>query len=220
MDNKTSIRIDALLIGRAATFGPNDEPSAMVKTPVAGAISVGPLGLHGDEQADLLNHGGVDKAIHHYPRDHYPYWQETLAQHPLLNHAGAFGENVSSLGLTEDIACIGDRFRLGSALVEISQGRQPCWKLGHHFSHASVVARVVSTGKSGWYYRVIESGSVSAGDSLTLLDRPYENWTVAHVFNLLLAGGHKAAPDLVQPLARLEPLSDSWKRRAQALKGT
>jgi MOSC domain-containing protein YiiM len=220
LSQETRIRIDAVLTGCVAAFGPRGEPSAMAKTPVAGALSVGPLGLHGDEQADLVNHGGVDKAIHHYPRDHYPFWQEALAQHPLLNDVGAFGENISSLGLTEDVVCIGDHFRLGTALVEISQGRQPCWKLGHRFGHASVVARVVSTGKSGWYYRVIESGSVSAGDSLTLLDRPYENWTVARVFNLLIAGGNKTAPDLLQPLARLEPLSDSWKRRAQALTGT
>lgn len=211
------IRIDAVLTGRVVAFGPAGEPSAMAKTPVAGAVSVGPLGLEGDAQADLVNHGGVDKAIHHYPRDHYPFWQEMLAQHPLLNDVGAFGENISTLGLNEDQVCIGDRFRLGTALVEISQGRQPCWKLGHRFDHAPVVARVVATGKSGWYYRVVENGSVRAGDSLTLLDRLYENWTVAHVFNLLIAGGHKAAPHLVQALTRLDALSASWKARAQAL---
>jgi MOSC domain-containing protein YiiM len=212
-----SISITTVLTGHVMTFGPKGEPSAMAKTPVTGAVSVGPLGLLWDEQADLVHHGGVDKAIHHYPYDHYPFWRGELSGHALLAQAGAFGENISTTGLVEDAICIGDRYRLGTALVEVSQGRQPCWKLGHRFGDAAVPGRVVSTGKSGWYYRVIESGMVSAGDSLALQDRPYPNWTVALVFNLLLAGGHKHEPALVRALANLAPLAESWRHRAQAL---
>jgi MOSC domain-containing protein YiiM len=209
--------VAAVLTGHVASFGPKGEPSGMAKMPVSGAVTIGPLGLLWDEQADLVHHGGQDKAIHHYPYDHYPFWQAELLGHALLAQAGAFGENISTIGLVEDMICIGDRYRLGTALVEVSQGRQPCWKLGHRFGDSTVPARVVSTGKSGWYYRVIEAGMVGAGDTLALQDRPYPNWSVALVFNLLLAGGHKREPTLVRALKSLAPLAESWRHRAHAL---
>ncbi|MBA3941884.1 MAG: MOSC domain-containing protein, partial [Sphingopyxis sp.] len=152
-----SYAIDALLAGKARAFR-GDEESAIAKDAVDGARRVGFLGIAGDEQADLTVHGGIDKAIHHYPRDHYRWWQHELGDHALLGAAGAFGENISTEGLVETEAAIGDRYRLGSALVEISQGRQPCWKLGHRFGIAGVPATVVKTRRSGWYYRVIEEG--------------------------------------------------------------
>src|SRR3546814_365776 len=126
------------------------------KTPATGPRAVTFLGIAGDEQADLSVHGGPDKAIHHYPRDHYAFWDDALGGHALLASPGAFGENISTSGLVEDAACIGDRYRLGSALVEVSQGRKPCWKLGHRFGLATVPATVVRTRRSGWYYRVLE----------------------------------------------------------------
>ncbi len=99
-------------------------------------------------------HGGPDKAVHHYPADHYPFWRSELAGHPLLVAPGAFGENISTLGLVEADICIGDRFRLGSALVEVSQGRQPCWKLDHRFGNAAMTAQVVATRRwSRWAMR-------------------------------------------------------------------
>ena len=143
-----SYAIDAVLTGKARAFR-GDEASAIAKTPVDGALRVGLLGIDGDEQADLTVHGGVDKAIHHYPRDHYGRWAGELGDHALLEAPGAFGENISTEGLIESEACIGDRYRLGSALVEISQGRQPCWKLGHRFGIATVPATVVTTRRSG-----------------------------------------------------------------------
>lgn len=212
-----SVRIDAVLTGRVVPFGCKGEPSAIAKTPVTEVLSVGPIGLLGDEQGDLVHHGGVDKAIHHYPRDHYPFWQVKLDNHPLLDTVGAFGENISTLGLNEDTVCVGDRFRLGSALVEVSQGRQPCWKLGHRFSNALVPAQMVSTSKCGWYYRVIEPGAVCVSESIELIDRPSPEWTVALVFHLLIGGGGKKEPHLLHELAKLSVLSESWKGRAAAL---
>ena len=139
--------------------------------------------------------------------------------HALLDSEGAFGENISTRGLVESAACIGDRFRLGSALVEISQGRQPCWKLGHRFGIASVPATVVKTRRSGWYYRVVEEGTVAAGDTLTLIERPLSHWTVERVFTLLIAGGGKAEPAALRDLAGLEALASNWRARAQKLLG-
>ncbi len=188
--------IGPVMVGRAVPFR-GEERSAIAKHPASGAVMAGPLGLAGDEQADLSVHGGVDKAIHHYPHDHYPAWAEELDDHPLLAASGAFGENISTNGLTEDQVCIGDRFRLGGALVEISQGRQPCWKIDHRFQLKSVTARVIETGRCGWYYRVVEPGEIATGDPLELADRPHPEWTVARAFRLLIGGGHKAEPQAV-----------------------
>lgn len=209
--------IDAVLTGKARTFGAKGETSAIAKTPVAGALHVGFLGIAGDEQADLTVHGGPDKAIHHYPRDHYDWWRDTLGDHALLAAPGAFGENISTAGLVEDEACLGDRYRLGSALVEISQGRQPCWKLGHRFGVASVPATVVSSRRSGWYYRVIEEGSVAPGDALALVERPLPDWSVERVFMLLIGGAGKREPAALRALAATEALAKTWRVRAEKL---
>jgi len=213
-----SYAIDAVLTGKARAFR-GDEASAIAKAPVDGMRHVGFLGIEGDEQADLTVHGGADKAIHHYPRDHYRWWAEALGAHALLGAPGAFGENISTEGLVESEACIGDRYRLGTALVEISQGRQPCWKLGHRFGVASVPATVVATRRSGWYYRVIEEGTVIAGDRLELVERPLPDWSVERVFHLLIGGGAKREPTALRDLAAMDVLATSWRARAQKLLG-
>lgn len=213
-----SYAIDAVLTGKARAFR-GEEASAIAKAPAAGALHVGFLGIDGDEQADLTVHGGVDKAIHHYPRDHYDWWAGELGGHTLLETSGAFGENISTEGLVESEACIGDRYRLGSALVEISQGRQPCWKLGHRFGVATVPATVVTTRRSGWYYRVIEEGAVAAGDTLELVDRPLADWSVDRAFHLLIGGAGKRQPDALRALAAMDALATTWRARAVKLLG-
>lgn len=210
--------VESLLVGAARPFGDKGETSAIAKAPVADGRRVGFLGIAGDEQADLSVHGGPDKAIHHYPRDHYPFWTDRLEGHALLAHAGAFGENVSTAGLVEKEAAIGDRYRLGSALVEISQGRQPCWKLGHRFGAASIPATVVKTRRSGWYYRVIEEGRVASGDTLDLVERPLPEWTVERVFGLLVAGDAKRDPAALDALTAMDVLAESWRTRAGKLR--
>lgn len=211
--------IDALLTGKARRFGAKGEPSAIDKRAVEGRRVVDALGIAGDEQADLSVHGGPDKAIHHYPRDHYGWWAETIGDHALLQDAGAFGENISTSGLTESAACIGDRYRLGSALVEISQGRQPCWKLGHRFGIATLPATVVSSRRGGWYYRVIEDGAVGAGDALELMERPVPDWSVERVFHLLIGGAGKREPAALRALAAMDLLAANWRARADKLLG-
>lgn len=210
------IPLGPILLGKAAPFR-GEEASAIAKYPANGPITIGPLGLSGDEQADLSVHGGVDKAIHHYPHDHYASWQDELDRHELLNAPGAFGENITTTGLTEDALCIGDRFRLGTALVEVSQGRQPCWKIDHRFARRGITARVIATGRSGWYYRVIEGGQVQQGDGLVLQDRPHPEWSVAHSFHLLIGGGHRTDPAAIRALAALPVLAVSWRARAEKL---
>lgn len=205
-------RIDAVLIGRVARFTEGGATSAIAKQRVEGPRTVGFFGLEGDQQADLTVHGGRDKAIHHYPRDHYRWWGEQLGANPLLNAAGAFGENISTRGLTEDDVCIGDRFRLGSALVEVCQGRQPCWKQAHRLSDKRVVAMMVKTGRAGWYYRVVEEGSVAVGDELVVVERVHPEWSVARTTALVVAGAEDALA--ARDLSRVWALASRWRQVA------
>ncbi|SLJ95726.1 MOSC domain-containing protein YiiM [Novosphingobium mathurense] len=213
------ISVLSIQCGKVRSFRGADESSAIGKRPVAGPVRVGRLGLAGDEQADLAVHGGPDKAIHHFPHDHYAFWREAIGAHPLLDDFGAFGENVSTQGLTEDMVCIGDRWRLGTALVEVSQGRQPCWKLDHRFDGAPVNAGTVRARRPGWYYRVIEEGEVAAGDAMALELRPYPEWTVLRVFGLLIAGDHKRDRASLEALGEVAPLAEPWARRRTQLLG-
>lgn len=208
--------IGPVMLGRAVPFR-RDERSAIAKRPASAPALAGPLGLAGDEQADLTVHGGMDKAIHHYPHDHYTAWAEELDGHALLSTPGAFGENITTTGPTEDLVCIGDRYRLGRALVEVSQGRQPCWKIDHRFQRAGITARVIATGRCGWYYRVLEPGEIGQGDRFALVERPHPQWTVARAFHLLIAGGHRTDPAAVAALANLAVLAESWRNRARRL---
>ena len=210
-------RVDQVRIGRVRRYGPNGETSAYRKDAVAHTVQISPLGLDGDEQADPRYHGGPDKALLHYAFDHYAQWrieQPQLQQH--FTAPGAFGENISSTGLTEETVCIGDQYRLGTAIVEVSQGRQPCWKLGHRFDEPQMIREVARTGRCGWYYRVVQTGSVTAGDVIELYQRPHPEWTVADVVAQLIGGkpNRHSLPGLVE----LEALSANWRERARRLK--
>ncbi len=185
MTTRPSATIDAVLTGRAVDYTRPGSRSAIDKRAVEGPVRIGPEGLAGDEQGDRRVHGGPDKAIHHYPRDHYASWQGEVGAHALLQAAGAFGENISTAGITEADVCLGDRLRLGSALVEVSQARQPCWKLSDRFGIADMARRVQDSGRSGWYYRVLETGNVQAGDTLALVDRPHPHWPLPRLSELL-----------------------------------
>lgn len=212
------VEVLALLTGKARPFG-RGEASAIAKAPVEGRLQVRFLGLEGDEQADLRVHGGPDKALHHYPADHYAYWGGQAADPSLLSTPGAFGENISTWGVIEDDVCIGDRLKLGSALIEVSQGRQPCWKQGHRLDWPTLPGLMVSERRSGWYYRVIEEGEAETGDMLSLVERPLPQWTVKRVFGLLIAGDHKKDPAALAALAAMDLLCAGWRARAVALMG-
>lgn len=218
-------QIDALLIGQPKLFRADGTMSAMQREAVDRPVMLRKLGFEGDQVGDPTVHGGIDKAVHFYPAEHYSKWIAHFAgenfTHPLLEQAGAFGENISASGLTEDRLRIGDRFRLGQALVEVAQGRQPCWKLDHHFGVHGLSGLVIRSGRGGGYFRVIEEGIVAPGDRIEQLERAPHDWTVARVFKLLIGGGHKAsdaAPQLVA-LARLESLAENWRVRAAKLAG-
>ena len=212
----SSMTVDALLTGIPVPFRDSDY-SAIAKQPVSGAVRIGWLGLAGDSVADPVHHGGWDKAIHLYPQDHYGWWRERKPGHPLLEKPGAFGENIASHGMTEEEVCLGDRFSLGSAVVEVSHGRQPCWKLDHRFGARDVMATIVKTARCGIYFRVLREGEAEAGAMMELLERPLPQWSIARLFRLLIGGGHKGEPDAVRTLTDMPVLAEAWRERARKL---
>lgn len=209
MSGQVIARIDAVLTGTAVPYSRPGSHSAIAKQPRQGPVAVGPEGLEGDEQGDRRVHGGPDKAIHHYARDHYVFWIAEIGAHPLLQGPGAFGENISTTGITEADICLGDRLRLGTAVVEVAQGRQPCWKLSDRFGIADMARRVQDSGRSGWYYRVIETGQVQAGDDLVLLERPHADWPLPRLMDLLYR--RTLDQDELRGALKL-PLGGSWQR--------
>ncbi|MEA5125029.1 MOSC domain-containing protein [Xanthomonas floridensis] len=204
----SSTPIDSVAIGVACDFSRPGTRSAIDKRAVPGPVRVGIHGLDGDEQGDRRVHGGPDKAIHHYPRDHYAAWRSELGAHALLENAGAFGENLSTVGLTEADICLGDRFALGTAVVEVSQVRQPCWKLSDRFGVRDMARRVQDTGRTGWYYRVLQSGIVAAGDILALQARPHPHWSLSRLQHLLYA---RAVDETAIAEVLTLPLVPSWR---------
>ena len=209
MSGAPAVRVDALLAGKVRAYTRPGTLSGIDKQPLAGEVHIGELGLHGDEQGDPRVHGGPDKAVHHYAFDHYAAWRNDLGALPLLQTPGAFGENISTCGLTETDVCLGDRFELGDALLEISQGRQPCWKLNDRFGVPDMARRVQTTGRTGWYYRVLRPGSARAGDVLALAERPHPDWPLARLASLLYQ--RVLDPAQLEPALAL-PLVPSWRK--------
>jgi len=170
---------------------------------------VGPEGLVGDLQGDRRFHGGPEKAIHHYPAEHYAAWRQELPALATQLEPGSFGENISTVGLLEHDICIGDQYQMGEAVVEVSQGRQPCARLNWRFGLNGLARRVQESGRCGWYYRVLEPGSVSVGDPITRIARPHGDWPLTRLLEILYR--RRASDAELRELLELPPLAESWK---------
>lgn len=208
MTTSINTKVDGLFIGRVQSPWPGRAPSAINKYPVSGPRLLTLNGFEGDEQADPRYHGGPDKAVHHYPADHYPFWIEQHGKNSKFR-AGGFGENVSTTGITEEIVCIGDVFSIGKAKLQLSQGRQPCWKLNVHSGIENLSHQVMQTKYTGWYYRVVEEGCVEPGDSLRLIHRNNPTLTVKRVSDARFSPRKDLA--LAKVLAKLPDLAQSWR---------
>jgi MOSC domain-containing protein YiiM len=216
-----SARVLSLQVGVPVTRGDADadDPmdrlwtSAIVKAPVPGRCWLGRTNLDGDAQADLVHHGGPDKAVLAYSVEHYPAWRaEVAVWHEALPH-GAFGENFTVSAWTESDVCLGDVHAVGDALVQVSQPRAPCWKLARRWRVPDLVQRVQAHGRTGWYYRVLREGWVDAGAALTLVERPMPSWSIA-ALNALRYRRDIDAPDHVaaaRVLAGTALLAASWR---------
>lgn len=201
-----------LLVGALAPLPESDTLSGIAKTPVTQALALSAEGLEGDQHGDRRVHGGPEKAVHHYPNEHYAAWAAELGDLPVLAAPGGFGENISTSGLTEEQVAVGDIFRLGTALVQVSQGRQPCWKLSRRFGVSDMARRVQDSGRTGWYYRVLQPGRVVPDDRIELIDRPAPNWTLRRVWHALYVD--RLNQSELQGIADLDLLADGWRRYA------
>lgn len=201
------------MTGAVAPLGDAGALSGIDKRPVDAVLRVTFTGLSGDAQGDLKHHGGPEKAIHHYPRDHYASWGSELGDIALLASPGAFGENLSTSGLLESDVAVGDVFRLGSALVQVSQGRQPCWKLNARFGVKDMASRVQQSGRTGWYYRVLEEGEVAPDDALRLVHRETPEWTIGRLWRVFYID--RLDYEALAAMAGLPTLADAWRRHAR-----
>ena len=212
-DQIRQFAIAEVRLGRAKPFGPGTARSAIDKHPVTTSLLATALGLKGDEQADLRHHGGVDKAIHAYSAEHYPKWAHDLPEAVNQFRPGGFGENLVVEGATEADLCLRDRWHVGQALLEVSQGRQPCWKLNLRFEVPDMARLVQATGRSGWYFRVIEPGEIKAGDHACLEERPAPDWPLTRVTELFYKD-RLNRPALIAFVA-LPGLPESWRTLAE-----
>jgi MOSC domain-containing protein YiiM len=201
----------SLNIGRAETrHDAKPWRSAIWKQPSLLPLDLGVEGLAGDQQANRRVHGGPDKAVCVYSLDHAAWWRETLSEPDW--GAGAVGENFSVAGQTEPSVCLGDVFEVGSALLQVSQPRSPCQTLARRWQRPDLPKRVVRTGRSGWYLRVLREGRVEAGQPLTLIERPHPSWTIVRVNDVSYGlvpgvdGGDR------QALAAVPELAEAWRQ--------
>ncbi|BAU29248.1 MOSC domain-containing protein YiiM [Aneurinibacillus soli] len=182
--------------------------SAIAKQPVNGERMLGPEGLEGDGQADLKHHGGPDKAICVYPFEHYPYWEERLGR---VLPVAAFGENLTVNGLVETDVCIGDTFALGETIVQVSQPRQPCHKLAKRYGVPDMALWVQETGRTGFYFRVIQTGSIQADPGLVLRRLSADPAGISVTCANQLMHYNKEDRDGIRRLLDVEALSASWR---------
>ncbi|WP_049913112.1 MOSC domain-containing protein [Halococcus thailandensis] len=193
--------------GTADATDPMEQPwwTSFYKHPVDGELYLDETNLAGDEQADLKHHGGPEKAVCVYPAEHYSHWDDEL---DLELGPAAFGENFTITGLTEREACIGDSYDIGAATVQITQPRSPCWKLARRWRTKDLATQFEETGYTGWYLRVLETGTVAPDQSMTLVDRPNPDWSVARATKV-----RYRMPDdreLAGELAAIDALGESW----------
>lgn len=198
--------VKAVLAGKTVPYA-HGAQSAINKQVLPERQHATELGFTSDEQGDPRFHGGIQKALHIYPSEHYPIWQQELGERTIFQSAGGFGENISSEGVTESTICLKDKIHIGSTLLEVSQGRMPCWKLNVRFDQHDMARRLQDTLRTGWYFRVLEEGDIGAGDEIILCERPYPEWPLARIMGAVFTGCLDR--EELTKLSEL-PLVESW----------
>ena len=181
--------------------------TGIFKSSVEGPIELNHVNLRGDRQADLSVHGGPYKAVYGYPSEHYAYWRHELPQADLP--CGAFGENLTTEGLFENSLHIGDRLRIGSVLLRVTQPRVPCYKLTIRFDRDDMIKRFIRSNTSGFYLAVVEEGQLAAGDSIDIVHRDPAAVSVSDINQLYYKKTH--SQELLQRAVNLEALPESWR---------
>ncbi len=210
------IQTQSIQVGKVVTQGdPNSKDivdrqwtSAFNKQRVDDSVEVLKLGIVGDSVADSRFHGGVDKAMLCYAASHYDLWATEFPD--LKMSGGALGENLTLSGATESTTCIGDTYEVGSCRLQVSQPRQPCWKISRRWGVKTLTKHVGQTGRTGWYVRVLQEGKISAGDEWKLTERPHENWSVARANDILM--GREIDRMALFEMMNMPELADAWKK--------
>ncbi len=192
---------------RPVTYRNGVISTGIYKESVTGAVWVRRLNLEGDGQADLKVHGGEHKAVYAYPFEHYAFWAHELGRHDLV--PGQFGENLTVEGLIEDAVSIGDVFRIGEALLQVSQPRAPCFKLGIRMGDKDFVTRFVAVNRTGFYLRVLEEGRVAAGDAIEPVERAIDSLSVHDAFRLRHGSGGTRAE--YERAAQVSAFTPNWR---------
>jgi len=209
--NKMIVKSLNIGLPKREIFDGKEMTTGICKKPVSQALFLNKLGFDGDGVGNLKNHGGPDKAVCVYSLDHYPYWEKTLG---IKLTPAAFGENLSISNLKEKDICIGDVFQLGTALVQVSQPRQPCSTLAVRYGRSDFVKLVVNFGRTGFYFRVLKEGTVEPGTSLILHERDPHQISVAfanHIFH-----HDKRNCQSIEKILAVPALSESWRRSLQS----
>jgi MOSC domain-containing protein YiiM len=200
-----------LFSGTPRYIGDEGQFSAIWKQPAAGPVRITREGLVGDAQADRRVHGGPEKAVHHYAADNYARLATRFPGIASDLVVGSIGENVSTSGVDEATVCIGDIYRLGTALVQVSQPRRPCWKIDARYGLAGITAFINESGHTGWYYRVLEEGTAATGDAFALEER----LPGAISLDFLWTSWHRHRPDAVRlrAIAQAPGLTPAWVKK-------
>ena len=207
------MKIISISVGRPRLVVRNGEPvsTGIFKEPIDGRVMMRTLNLDGDRQADLTVHGGPLKAVYVYPSEHYPFWKQELPEMELP--WGMFGENFTTEGLLETETHIGDRFRIGSAEVMVTQPRMPCYKLGIRFGRNDMLRRFLMSERTGFYLSVLKEGEVGAGDEFELIEKNVSGVRVVDVTRLY--SSDKGNVDLTRRAIATESLPESWREYFQ-----
>ena len=206
---KADMKLISVNVGLPRVVMSNGDPvsTGIFKEPVAGRVVLRTLNLDGDRQADLSVHGGPSKAVYAYPSEHYDYWKHELPEMKLP--WGMFGENFTSAGLFESEVSIGDKFRVGSAVVMVTEPRMPCYKLGIKFRRSDIVKRFLASERTGFYFAVLREGEVGVGDSIEMIEESKHNVKVSDITLLYTREKHNVG--LLRRAMEVEPLPESWK---------
>jgi MOSC domain-containing protein YiiM len=187
--------------------------TSIFKAPVIGRVPIRNHNLAGDRQSDLSVHGGPDKAVYAYPHEHYAYWREQLPETDL--QPGHFGENLTVQGLLEGDVHVGDRLRIGSTTLVVTQPRMPCFKLGIRFGRPDMVKRFLESRRSGFYLAVDTEGDLGAGDMVEMLDRHPAELSIQELLRLYL--NERVDAQRLRDAIAIPALPDGWRTHLQKL---
>ena len=186
--------------------------TGIFKSAVSGVVRVRTLNLDGDRQADLTVHGGIDKAVYLYPSEHYPFWRRELE---MALSWGAFGENLTTDGLTESTISIGDQLGIGSAVLQVTQPRLPCFKLAAKLERADIIKRFLDSRRAGFYAKVLEEGTLQSGDPIVVLQQDHARFTIHELVELYVT--KRPEPSRLRRAMSVAALSMSWREHFRTL---